>query len=138
MPREHSSRSLRSDNIGGRINWAMFWTALAALTRGLYYIAARNNLPPIIDMLPREFVLVAALVWTGAGLWALVAAFWPRLGGWPALAVGSLCVGWAACYFVGLFTLGGQALSDLALYVVVAGLVLTKTSVVVITARGES
>ena len=116
----------------GRMNWSMFWTAMAALTRGVYYLAARNNLPPIIDILPREFVLVAAVVWTAAGAWALTASVWPRLGGWPSLAVGSLCVGWAACYFAGLFTIGIEALSGLTLYAVVAGLVLTKNRVVIV------
>lgn len=114
-------------------NWGMFWAALAGITRGaLYLVPGQVAAPSALDSAPAVFVVVFAVAWLLAGLWALAAAVTGRFGFAPALAIVSLSIGWAAAYAMAALDYGPSALSAVATHLVVAGLVWTKSRVAVI------
>ena len=138
--RSHPNQGRRSDDMHRRhgllvprVQWGMFWAGLAAVTRGAAYVVPHQVvLPSVIDQMPDYFLHGMGAIWLVAGIWALVAAFTGRFSNRPAQLVAALCVAWAGLYLVAMFYIGVSAFSGFSLYVIVAGLILTKSRVVLI------
>lgn len=84
------------------IHWQLLWFSLLAVVHGASYLDPARRLPPGLDALPRDLLVLYASLWLTAGATGIVTAVVLRTGHWWArLSISVMCGVWAGAYVYG-------------------------------------